>query len=84
MSKTQSFVGCRYTLRMSYDEFKVCLRTAGLSVKDLAALLEMQPNSITNYRAKGAVPKHLEVIALLITALVRQGVDVRATLRPDD
>lgn len=69
---------------MSYDEFKVCLRTAGLSVKDLAALLAMQPNSITNYRAKGSVPKHLEVIALLIAALVRQGVDVRATLRPDD
>ncbi len=64
-----------YTALMTYDEFKDCLRLAGLSVRELAAVLDMQPNSITNYRAKGAVPRHLEVIVTLLATLVANDVD---------
>jgi hypothetical protein len=60
---------------MSYDEFKRCLRAANLTIKDLAALLDMQPNSITNYRAKGMVPRHLAVIATLLATLVTRDID---------
>ncbi len=61
---------------MRYDEFKQCLKVAGLSVKELAELLDMQPNSITNYRARGSVPRHLAVIAVLAAELLRHDVKV--------
>ena len=66
---------------MSYDEFKDCLRSAQLSVRELAALLDMQPNSITNYRAKGTVPRHLAVIATLLATLAAQNIDARQLLK---
>ena len=65
---------------MTYDEFKGCLHMADLSVRNLATLLEMQPNSITNYRAKGDVPRHLEVIATLLAALAAYDVDAAQLL----
>ncbi len=66
---------------MRYDEFKKCLKVAGLSVKELAELLDMQPNSITNYRARVSVPRHLEVVASLLAALESNGID-RSTVLP--
>lgn len=66
---------------MRYDEFKKCLKVAGLSVKELAELLDMQPNSITNYRAKGTVPRHLAVIATLLAALHAHGETIDDWLR---
>ena len=60
---------------MTYDQFKDCLRLANLSVRDLAVILDMKPNSITNYRAKGVVPRHLAVIATLLATLVAYDLD---------
>lgn len=60
---------------MRYDEFKKCLKVAGISVKELAEVLDMQPNSITNYRARGSVPRHLGVIASLLAVLATHGID---------
>ena len=56
------------TLRhfMMYDEFKKHLKEAQISVKTLAAALGMNPTSITNYRGRGEVPRHLAVIATLL------------------
>lgn len=51
---------------MRYDEFKKHLKEARISVKTLAAILGMNPTSITNYRGKGEVPRHLAVIATLL------------------
>ena len=72
---------CRdYTSNMSYDEFKANLKVAGLSVKKLAELLEMAPNSITNYRAKGVVPRYLAVVARLLLELRALGVDINRVI----
>lgn len=70
-----------YTRPMSYDEFKECLQPTGLSVRELAALLQMKPNSITNYRSRGLVPRHLEVIATLLATLAAQHIDARQLLK---
>lgn len=72
-----------YTSRMTYDEFKAKLKAADLSVRELASLLDMLPNSITNYRATGSVPRHLAVIATLAAALVEKGIDPRRLLQED-
>lgn len=65
------FVFFHATLRafMMYDEFKKHLKEAQIPVKTLAAALEMNPNSITNYRGRGEVPRHLAVIATLLRAV---------------
>jgi len=66
---------------MTYDEFKVLLRAANLTVRELAELLDMSPNSITNYRARGEVPRHLGAIAAMAAALVTAGINVSEVLR---
>lgn len=58
---------------MTYIEFKHELKRAKLSVKALAELLEMQPNSITNYKMIGTVPQHLAVIAVMVAELSARG-----------
>jgi len=65
---------------MTYEEFKTHLRRANLTVTRLAALLDMKPNSITNYGARGEVPRHLAVIAMLMAELVSRGVDIGVLL----
>jgi len=73
---------------MTYDEFKAKLKVAKLSVRELAEILDMRPNSITNYRAKGEVPRHLAVIAVLMAEAINLGADLnhlrrRATVLED-
>ena len=46
---------------MTYDDFIIELNKAGLTVRRFADLMEMQPNSISNYKKKGEVPDHLAV-----------------------
>jgi hypothetical protein len=58
---------------MKYDEFRKTLKEAKIPVKTLALVLEMNPTSITNYRGKGVVPRHLAVMATLIKALQLNG-----------
>lgn len=64
-----------------YEDFKNELRRANLSVTRFAALLDMKAVSITNYRARGSVPRHLAVIATLLAELVERGADVETLLR---
>ena len=63
---------------MTYVEFKAELRRAKMTVKELAAVLGMNPISITNYKAVGEVPRHLAVIVTLLAALAERGVAVDA------
>lgn len=56
---------------MSYDDFIIELAKAGLSIRQFASLLGMQPNSISNNKQKGDVPAHLAVIASLTAELAR-------------
>jgi transcriptional regulator with XRE-family HTH domain len=41
---------------MPYEEFQRLMGKAGLSIKEFATLLDMNPNSITNYKKIGKVP----------------------------
>lgn len=65
---------------MMYDEFKSILKEARIPVKTLAAILDMNPTSITNYRRKGVVPRHLAVIATLMGVLSAQRISAKEIL----
>ena len=68
---THKFLTFHDTFRalMVYDEFKKHLKEAQISVKTLAAVLGMNPTSIANYKGRGEVPRHLAVIATLLSAV---------------
>lgn len=54
---------------MTYTELQITLLEMGLSIKDLATLLGMNPNSITNYKSTGIIPLNLAITVTLITHL---------------
>mgnify|MGYP002737716836 CR=1 FL=1 len=60
---------------MTNTEIKLLLGKAGLSIKEFAALLDMKPNSITNYSKQGVVPTHIAVIVALISTMKDEGLD---------
>ena len=60
---------------MPYTEFQRLVGKAGLSIKEFAALLDMKPNSITNYSKQGVVPTHIDVIVALISTMKDEGLD---------
>ncbi len=60
---------------MPYTEFQRLVGKAGLSIKEFAALLDMKPNSITNYSKQGVVPTHIAVIVALISTMKDEGLD---------
>ena len=61
--------------QMPYSEFQRLIGKAGLSIKEFAALLDMKPNSITNYSKQGVVPTHIAVIVALISTMKDEGLD---------
>lgn len=66
---------------MKYDEFKARLKSAGVSMTEMARLLCMHRNSITNYGRSGSVPAHLAVIAVLISEMEKSGLDFRLAIQ---
>ena len=60
---------------MPYTEFQRLVGKAGLSIKEFAALLDMKPNSITNYSKQDVVPTHIAVIVALISTMKDEGLD---------
>ena len=60
---------------MPYEEFQRLMGKAGLSIKEFAALLDMKPNSITNYSKQGVVPTHIAVIVALISTMKDEGLE---------
>lgn len=65
---------------MNYDEFKSTLKRARVSIKDFAKVLDMNPTSITNYKTKGQVPRHLAVVVTLFSALAEHEIPVDQVL----
>lgn len=63
---------------LTYAEFLAELDQAALTVRDFAALVQMHPNSVSNYAGSGEVPAHLAVIAALLAELRRNGIDHQA------
>lgn len=62
---------------MTYDEFQRRLGKAGLSVREFAELLRMNPNSVSNCARRGDVPAHLAVIVTLMGELAERGFNYR-------
>ena len=62
---------------MPYAAFREELRKAGLSVREFAELIGMNPNSISNYARAGELPTHLALIAVLVVGISEMGGDYR-------
>lgn len=73
-----------YIFRMIYDEFKRHVGKAGLTIRAFAALLKLNPASISNYAKTGEVPSHLAVIVVLLAELAEQKINYRDVLAKAD
>lgn len=60
---------------MTYQEFQIELIKIDLTIKELATLIGMNPNSITNYKSKEIIPLNLAIIVSLISSLKNNGLD---------
>ena len=60
---------------MPYEESQILIVKSGLSIKEFAALLDMNANSITNYKKNGKVPTTIAVIAVIISDMKDDGLD---------
>lgn len=65
---------------MTYDEFLAELGKAGLSVRAFADLIGMNRNSVSNYARGVEVPRHLAVIAVLLSEMNVHRVDFQAAM----
>lgn len=65
---------------MTYEEFQCELGKAGLTAREFAGLIRMNPNSVTNCSMKGSVPAHLAVIAALMGEMNEHKVDFHRVL----
>jgi len=65
---------------MCYEEFLRQLGKAGLSIREFAELLRMNPNSVSNYCARGEVPDHLAVVAAFMGEMSEHRLDFRPVL----
>lgn len=67
-------------MAMTYKEFRRLLGKAGLTAKEFAHLLSLNPNSITNYSSLGEVPPHFAIIVSLMGAMADKGLDFREAI----
>jgi hypothetical protein len=58
---------------MNYEELTRNIAKAGLDIKEFAELIKANPNSITNLKSKGKMPKNIAVIAVLLGEIVDKG-----------
>lgn len=65
---------------MTYEEFRRQLGKAGITSREFAELIKLNPNSITNYAKQGEVPTHLAIIVSLMGDMAEHGLDFRAVL----
>lgn len=65
---------------MNYKEFRRHLGKAGLTINEFSALINVRPNSISNYAKKNNVPEVYAVIAVLAGETADHGIDFRNTL----
>jgi hypothetical protein len=65
---------------MTYAEFQKTLEEAGLTLREFALLMKLNPNSVTNYKQRGTVPSHLGVIACLVRELALHKIDYHAAI----
>lgn len=61
---------------MDYRTFKEWVRKTGLDIKGFSSLLGMSHGSISNYSARGEVPRHVALMAVMMVELDRLNVNV--------
>lgn len=66
---------------MNYEEFKRHLGKAGLSLREFAALMGLNSNSISNYATMESVPSHHAVAVVLMGELADNKLDFRTVLK---
>jgi hypothetical protein len=65
---------------MTYEEFQRQIGKAGLSQREFAEMIKMNPTSLSNYGKTGQVPSHLAVIAALMGEMADRSLDFREVL----
>lgn len=60
---------------MKYNEFKINIGKAGLTIDKFSTLIKSSPRSISNYASKGQVPKHLAIISTLLVEMEYNNID---------
>jgi len=65
---------------MEYSEFRRHLGKAGLTVNEYSMLVEVRPNSISNYSKKSSVPRKHAILAVVLGELADRKVDFRELL----
>jgi hypothetical protein len=65
---------------MDYHEFKRHLGKAGLTAREFAELVRLNPNSLSNYSKTQTIPSHWAVAAALMGEMADKGLDFRAVL----
>lgn len=65
---------------MDYEEFRRQLGKAGLTNKAFAELLNLNPNSITNFKSKGHIPSHLAIIAIFMAEFKDRGINFKVMI----
>jgi len=69
---------------MTYGEFKRHVGKAGLTIREFAELLKLNPGSISNYAKTGEIPSHLAIIIVLIAEMAERRIDYREVLAKAD
>ncbi len=69
---------------MTYEEFRRQLGKAGLTSRQFADLVKLNPNSITNYATQGEVPAHWAVAVVLMGEMAERRIDFKAVLESID
>lgn len=69
---------------MKYKEFRRHLGKSHLTIGRFAALIKLNPNSITNYSKRGTVPSNLAVIATLMGEMADNQLDFQQPLEKID
>jgi hypothetical protein len=65
---------------MDYTEFRRHLGKAGLSINEFAALIDVLPNSVSNYSKKSAVPRIYAIAAVLLGDAADRQISYREVL----
>lgn len=66
---------------MKYAEFTKVLEDAEISLREFARLLKLNPNTLSNYKSRNAVPSHLGVIAHLVRELALRNLDYTLVIK---
>lgn len=81
IKKGENVCSIAYYRVMDYEEFKRHLGRAGLSLREFAALMRLNSNSISNYATTDSIPSHHAIAVVLMGELADNRLDFRTVLK---